>query len=116
MKDGLFNDLVESIRESGAIRRGRRSPSRAFVADGPNIKRIRTSYDLSQEQFAAMLGISPGTLRNWEQGRRTPEGPARVLLQVAASHPEAILDVVRPASKKRAVSASTRRKARPAKG
>jgi putative transcriptional regulator len=48
-----------------------------------------------QTQFAAMLGISVRTLRNWEQGRRVPEGPAMVLLQVAAKHPEAILDVVR---------------------
>ncbi len=96
MKNELFDELVESIRESGAIRRGQRSPSRAFVVDGPNIKLIRSSYALSQRQFAAMLGISLGTLRNWEQGRRTPDGPARVLLQIAASHPEAILDVVRP--------------------
>ena len=49
---------------------------------------------VSQEQFAALLGISVRTLRNWEQGRRVPEGPARVLLQVAAKHPEAVLDVV----------------------
>jgi len=115
MKDELFNDLVESIRESGAIRRGRVSPSRAFVADGPNIRRIRTNYELSQGQFAAMLGISLGTLRNWEQGRRSPEGPARVLLQVAASHPEAILDVVRPATKGRVLRASRQRRKRVSK-
>lgn len=96
MKNELFDELVESIRESGAIRRGQESPSRAFVADGPNIKQIRSSYDLSQPQFAAMLGISIATLRNWEQGRRTPRGPARVLLQIAATHPEVILNVVRP--------------------
>ena len=106
MKDELFSELVDSIRESGAIRRGRASPSRAFVADGPNIKRIRATYRLSQDQFAAMLGISPGTLRNWEQGRRSPEGPARVLLQVAATHPDAVLDVVRPTSRRRASSAT----------
>ena len=112
MKDELFNELVDSIRESGAIRRGRTPPSRAFVADGPNIKRIRTNYRLSQGQFAAMLGISLGTLRNWEQGRRSPEGPARVLLQVAASHPDAVLDVVRPASRRRASSPSAPKKTR----
>jgi putative transcriptional regulator len=106
MKDELFTELVESIRESGAILRGQVSASRAFVADGPNIKRIRTNYRLSQGQFAAMLGISLGTLRNWEQGRRIPEGPARVLLQVAASHPDVVLDVVRPASRKRGPAAS----------
>ena len=43
-----------------------------------------------------MIGISVKTLRNWEQGRRKPEGPARVLLQVAAKHPEAVWDTVRP--------------------
>jgi putative transcriptional regulator len=106
MKDELFTELVESIRKSGAILRGHVSASRAFVADGPNIKRIRTNYRLSQGQFAAMLGISLGTLRNWEQGRRIPEGPARVLLQVAASHPDVVLDVVRPASRKRGPVAS----------
>jgi len=115
MKDELFNELVDSIRESGVIRRGRALPSRAFVADGPNIKRIRANYRLSQDQFAAMLGISPGTLRNWEQGRRAPEGPARVLLQVAATHPDAVLDVVRPTSRRRtssAIASKTKRSAR----
>ena len=101
MKSELFDELVESIRESGAIRRGQESPSRAFIADGPNIKQIRSSYDLSQPQFAAMLGISIATLRNWEQGRRTPRGPARVLLQIAATNPEAILDVVRPLTERK---------------
>jgi len=48
-----------------------------------------------------MLGISVKTLRNWEQGRRRPEGPARVLLQVAARHPEAVWDVVRPGARRR---------------
>ena len=46
-----------------------------------------------------MLGISKGTLQNWEQGRRQPQGPARVLLQVAAKHPEAVWDVVKPKKK-----------------
>ena len=41
------------------------------------------------------VGISVGTLRNWEQGRRKPEGPARVLLRVASRHPEALLDIGR---------------------
>jgi hypothetical protein len=53
-------------------------------------------YQLSQSEFAALLGISVATLRNWEQGRRTPEGPARILLQVAAKHPDAVWDVVQP--------------------
>jgi putative transcriptional regulator len=52
--------------------------------DQLDIKQIREQMKLSQTQFAALLGISAGTLRGWEQGRRKPEGPARVLLLVAA--------------------------------
>ncbi len=99
MKGELFDELVASVREGGAILRGERTLSRQFIVDGPNVKRIRANYKLSQSEFAALLGISVATLRNWEQGRRTPEGPARILLQVAAKHPEAVWDVVHPAAK-----------------
>jgi putative transcriptional regulator len=96
MKDNLFTELVASVKEGGAILRGEVAPSRAFVIDELDIKSIREGYNLSQVQFASLLGISVKTLRNWEQGRRIPEGPARVLLQVVAKHPEAVWDVVRP--------------------
>ena len=95
MKDELFEELVASVREGGAILRGEITPARKFVLAGPDVKRIRANYELSQSEFAAMLGISVATLQNWEQGRRTPEGPARVLLQVAAKHPDAVWDAVR---------------------
>ena len=101
MKDELFNELVASVREGGAILRCEAAPTRAFVVDGPNVKRIRANFQLSQNEFAALLGISVKTLRNWEQGRRAPEGPARVLLQVAAKHPDAVWDVVRPAARQK---------------
>ena len=99
MKDAMFEELVVSVREGGAILRGELAPSRTFAINGPDVKRIRESYELSQSQFAALLGISVATLQNWEQGRRAPEGPARVLLQVAAKHPDAVWDVVQPALK-----------------
>jgi putative transcriptional regulator len=79
--------------------RGERAASRQFIVGGPDVKRIRANYKLSQGEFAILLGISVATLRNWEQGRRAPEGPARILLQVAAKHPEALWDVVRPVPK-----------------
>ncbi|HMV96983.1 MAG TPA: NadS family protein [Anaerolineales bacterium] len=96
MKEDLFNELVVSVREGGAILRGEKKPARAFKITAPNIKRIRAGYKLSQQEFAALLGISVATLRNWEQGRRMPEGPARVLLQVAARYPDVVWDVVKP--------------------
>lgn len=94
MKKQLFEELLDSIKQGGAIMRGEMKASRTFDFDKPNIQLIRKQYGLSQQQFATLLGISVSTLRNWEQGRRNPEGPARVLLQVAATHPEAILDAV----------------------
>lgn len=96
MKDELFSELVESVREGGAILRGERKPSRSFEVEVPDVQAIRDAFHLSQSEFAALLGISVDTLQNWEQGRRTPAGPARVLLQIAAKHPEAVWDVVRP--------------------
>jgi putative transcriptional regulator len=95
MKDKLFNELAASVREGGKILRGRAKPARKFVIETPDVKKIRSNYKLSQNEFAALMGISVSTLRNWEQGRRTPEGSARVLLQVAAKHPEVIWDVVK---------------------
>jgi putative transcriptional regulator len=95
LNDELFDELVASVREGSAILRGDRAPSRSFSVDQPDARQIRDQYGLSQNEFAALLGISVATLRNWEQGRRTPEGPARVLLQVAAKHPKAVWDVVR---------------------
>ena len=96
MNDELFAELVASVREGGAILRGEKLAARTFPVLAPDIKNIRDGFGLTQAQFAAMLGISVRTLRNWEQGRRVPQGPARVLLQVAACHPEAVLYVVRP--------------------
>jgi len=94
MKEEMFVELIASVKEGGSILRGEKEPSRRFHLNSPDIKHIRDGYQLTQEQFAAMLGISVRTLRNWEQGRRVPEGPAMVLLRVADKHPDAVLDVV----------------------
>ena len=94
MKKELFDELLGSVREGAEILNGRRKPSRAFRFEDPDIRSLREKYGLSQTKFAALMGVSVGTLRNWEQGRRKPEGSARVLLQVVAKHPEAVLDVV----------------------
>ncbi|MEZ4861044.1 MAG: NadS family protein [Caldilineaceae bacterium] len=97
MNDELFAELLASVREGGAILRGEQAPTRRFELSAPDVKHIREQYELSQSEFAALLGVSIKTLQNWEQGRRTPHGTARVLLQVAAKHPEAVWDVVAPA-------------------
>jgi putative transcriptional regulator len=94
MKKELFDELLESVREGGAILRGEREPSRSIHFAEPDVRRLRERHGLSQSRFAALMGISVGTLRNWEQGRRRPEGSARVLLKVVEKHPEAVFDVV----------------------
>ena len=55
---------------------------------------MRDKLGLSQSKFAAALGISAGTLQNWEQGRRSPTGPAMVLLKVANDRPEILFKIV----------------------
>ena len=91
MKKELFKELVESVKQGGAIVKGTMKASRSTEFPESEVRGIRERYGLSQDKFASLLGISVATLRNWEQGRRRPEGPARVLLRVAAEHPEAIL-------------------------
>jgi len=93
-----FEDLKESIRQAGRIRRGEMQASRRFVIDEPDVAVIRRKYDMSQEAFAALMGISVATLRNWEQGRRKPHGPAKVLLTIADRQPAAILEALLPPS------------------
>lgn len=100
MNDELFAELMTSIEEAGHIARGEAAASRTFTVEHEplDVRGIREGYKLSQTRFAALLGISVKTLRNWEQSRRSPVGPARVLLQVAARHPDAVWDVVRDAA------------------
>ena len=99
MRKDLFDQLVESVTQMKAIQAGRLKPGRvtraADLVHGttPDVAALRARFKLSQPKFAALLGINLGTLQNWEQKRRRPEGPARVLLRVAAAHPEAILSV-----------------------
>ncbi|MEW6187533.1 MAG: helix-turn-helix domain-containing protein [Thermodesulfobacteriota bacterium] len=95
MKKELFDELLESVKQGGAIMKGELKPSRTFTFPESEAKEIREQYGLSQDKFAILMGISTATLRNWEQCRRKPEGPSRVLLQVAAKHPKALLDLAR---------------------
>ncbi len=57
------------------------------LASGKDIADLRRFVGLTQAQFALAMGISVYTLRNWEQGRRQPEGPAIALLRIVARHP-----------------------------
>jgi putative transcriptional regulator len=87
MSDGMFDELVASMKEAAAITKGEAKPSRTFTCSPMDIKEIRESADKSQKEFANMIGVKVGTLRNWEQGRRKPQGAALSLLRVVAADP-----------------------------
>lgn len=90
MKRENFEELLESVREAGRILRNEAKPSREFVFTPEDVQSIRKKLKKSQDEFALMLGVSVATLRNWEQGRRHPHGPARALLKIAAENPKAV--------------------------
>jgi len=62
------------------------------IRSGDDVAAIRRFVGLTQVRFAQALGISVSTLRNWEQGRRTPEGAAIALLRIAVRHPHVLRD------------------------
>ena len=95
MKTATFQELLTSVRQAGQIRRGTRRPSRTTTFRAADIKAVRAKLDVSQPEFALMIGVSVATLRNWEQGRRTPDGPALALLRVAAKNPELVAAALR---------------------
>jgi len=107
MNKADFESLLQGIREVGQIRRGEIPPARLHVfvkgerVKGTDARTIRENLKLSQSEFAKMLNISVATLQNWEQGRRAPDGPAKTLLRVAATHPEAVLHAANLGSKPR---------------
>ncbi len=91
MNKRLFEKLVESVQQHSEITRGKRAPSREFHVDSLVVKEIRALTHLSQPKFAQILDVDVGTLRNWEQGRREPTGPAQALLRAIKNNPQAVL-------------------------
>ena len=85
MKELTEDDFKRAI--SGKLRR---KLAAGKIDSGADVTALRKFVGLSQVEFAKALGISVSTLRNWEQGRRKPEGPALALLRIVARHPRII--------------------------
>ena len=94
MKKEHFEKLVASVKEAGEIKAGSWEPSRMYEIKAPEIKTVREKLNVSQSEFALLIGVSVRTLQNWEQGRRKPEGPAKALLRIASKNPGAVLDAL----------------------
>jgi putative transcriptional regulator len=88
----LGKRLIAAAKEARQIARGKADPAtyRIHVPADIDVQSIRKSLGLSQSVFASRFGIAPGTLRDWEQNRKQPDGPARVLLLVIKNEPEAV--------------------------
>ena len=71
-------------------RRQRERIAQGKITSGRDIVALRRFTGMTQVEFAVALGISVHTLRNWEQSRRRPEGPALALLRIAARHPRVL--------------------------
>lgn len=82
----LTDEQLESAIPAGL----RRRLIRGHIESGEDVAALRRFVGLTQIEFARAIGISVHTLRNWEQGRRQPEGPAIALLRIAARHPRII--------------------------
>lgn len=91
MNTKMFDELLASVAEMDEIVAGHRAPARVTTVDSNAVRQIRAATGLPQVQFAALLHVDVATLRNWEQGRRTPSGPAQALLRAVARDPEHVL-------------------------
>ena len=95
--------LIKSVKQAVAWANGEDVPVRVTMvsverASVVDVRSVRRKLGLSQTQFAARFGFTPATVKNWEQGRTQPDGPARTLLAVIAHHPDAVEDALRKAS------------------
>ena len=88
MKKQMFEELLGSVREAGAILQNKKRPSRRIVIDSSGVRAIRERTNLSQSAFADLIGVSVKTLQNWEQDRRHPTGPAAALLRIISYKPQ----------------------------
>ena len=94
MKAKMFNELLESVREGGAILRREKDGSRRLTVDASGVQAIRERTRLSQSEFAQLIGVSVKTLQNWEQDRRRPTGPAAALLRIIAKEPKFAIEAI----------------------
>ena len=95
--DPSFGDaLLEGLREAAAWKRGELALETVDVNPMPpeRVRAIRRKVSKSARDFERRFGIPAATLSNWEQGRRTPDPAAQVLLRVIERDPEAVLRVL----------------------
>lgn len=89
----MANKIIAGLHDAVAFARGDSSRARESAVAVPreiDVRAIRQKLGMSQEMFALRFGFSLGTVRNWEQGHRQPEGPSRVLLTLIDRIPDEV--------------------------
>ena len=113
MKDADFDGIMRGLQEARDHLQGKSVPGVVVhIPADLDVARIRKRTGLSQPNFADRIGVSVSTLRNWEQGRRVPEGPARVLLGMLDRNPGIVAEVLGVAEDGRGLARPVQSKAR----
>ena len=86
-------EILEGIIEIKKYKKSEVKLKTTSLTDPSPAQDIRKKLHLSQFSFAGMMGVSVRTVQDWEQGRRSPKGPAKSLLRVAEQHPEVFIDI-----------------------
>ena len=86
--------ILAGAAEALAFARGERVGYVVHVPESVDVRSVRAKLGLSQSAFAARFGFDLATIRNWEQGRRRPEGPARLLLKMIERRPDVVDEVL----------------------
>jgi len=94
MDQDNFEKLMESVQHADQIISGAAEPSRVMEVPALRVKRVRAKLELTQSQFARLVHVEVSTIRNWEQGRRQPEGPALALLTALENDPEHVISAL----------------------
>jgi putative transcriptional regulator len=91
-----FDDIRAGLEDALQYAQGQPDSDREHRVEVPvvDVQALRARLAMSQAEFADAFGVSVATIRNWEQGRRIPRGPARVLLSVIEQEPEAVRRVL----------------------
>lgn len=91
-----FESIKQGLEEAKAFSKGRVADARVHEIAVPeiNVAEVRAKTGLSQAEFARSIGVAKGTLLNWEQGRRQPNGPAQVLLALISRQPSVVQELL----------------------
>ena len=89
----IGQEILEGIKEIKRFKKGEVDLKTRNLNEPSSAGIIRKKLRLSQSAFASLMGVSPRTIQDWEQGRRKPQGPAKSLLRIAEQHPEIFIEI-----------------------